>query len=71
MQELGYAKGYEYPHDYDDAMVGQVYLPKLLEKQIYYRPSERGREKMIGPRLQEIRARRAKLRRQATAKKNN
>lgn len=62
MKELGYAKGYEYPHDYQDAMVGQEYMPGPLEKKVYYRPTDRGREKLIGPRLQEMRIRRAKLR---------
>jgi putative ATPase len=64
MQELGYGAGYEYPHDYDQAIVGQVYLPPPLEEQIYYRPSNRGREKTISQMLAETRRKRASLRRQ-------
>ncbi len=61
MRELGYAQGYQYPHNFADAMVGEQYLPEPLIKKVYYRPSDRGREKLIGEKLKEIRRRRAKL----------
>jgi putative ATPase len=61
MQELGYARGYEYPHNYQDAMVGQEYFPKELEERVYYQPGQRGREKLLAQRLQEIRSKRKKL----------
>jgi putative ATPase len=61
MQDLGYGRGYEYPHDYPDAMVGQIYFPRELENQVYYRPTERGREKMLAQHLREIRRKRREL----------
>ena len=68
MQNLGYGADYQYPHDYSQAMVGQAYLPQLLENTIYYKPTDRGREKLISERLAEIRRRRKSLR-QAEGKK--
>lgn len=35
MKELGYAKGYRYPHDYPDARVDQDYRPKKLQGKKY------------------------------------
>jgi putative ATPase len=61
MQELGYAHGYQYPHDYQGAMVGQEYLPPELANRVYYHPTDRGREKLLAQRLQEIRRRRKAL----------
>ncbi|MCK4739188.1 MAG: replication-associated recombination protein A [Deltaproteobacteria bacterium] len=36
MSELGYSKGYKYPHDYKDAEVSQEYLPPELKGKKYY-----------------------------------
>ncbi len=47
MKELGYGKGYKYPHNYRDAAVEQDYLPEKLKGKAYYKPSERGYEKEI------------------------
>ncbi|MFZ5587505.1 MAG: replication-associated recombination protein A [Thermodesulfobacteriota bacterium] len=65
MKSLGYARGYEYPHDYQDAVVGQEYLPDRLRGRRYYRPSERGREKQIGQIMRELAQAKARLRRAA------
>jgi putative ATPase len=58
MKGLGYGAGYLYPHDYDDAVVEQDYLPEALAGRRYYEPTERGREREIGERLRTWRARR-------------
>jgi putative ATPase len=58
MKGLGYGAGYLYPHDYDDAVVEQDYMPEALAGRRYYEPTERGREREIGERLRAWRARR-------------
>jgi len=55
MKELGYGKDYRYAHDYDDAYVPQDYLPDKLGGQVYYRPTDRGYEKIIRERLEKWR----------------
>jgi putative ATPase len=55
MKDLGYGKGYKYAHDFPDAYVPQAYLPEALRGQIFYRPTERGYEKMIKERLEKWR----------------
>lgn len=47
MEELGYSKGYLYPHDYESALVEQTYLPEELRGKRYYRPTDRGHEKKL------------------------
>ena len=44
MKEIGYGKDYLYPHDYEDALVRQDYLPEQLLGTRYYEPKERGYE---------------------------
>jgi putative ATPase len=51
MRELGYGEGYQYAHDYEDAVVAQEHLPEELRGKRFYNPTERGYEKMIGERL--------------------
>jgi putative ATPase len=51
MEELGYGKGYKYPHDYPDHFVKEEYLPENLRGRTYYHPSEQGFEKEIKKRL--------------------
>ncbi len=48
MENLGYGKGYRYPHDHPDALVEQDYLPVELGRKKYYQPTGRGLEKRIG-----------------------
>lgn len=52
MEELGYGKGYQYPHDYPEHFVGEEYLPENLKGRIYYQPTEQGFEKVIKDRLE-------------------
>ncbi|HXJ35055.1 MAG TPA: replication-associated recombination protein A [Candidatus Eisenbacteria bacterium] len=56
MKNLGYGRGYAYPHDHPDAVVEQQYLPDALVKQRYYEPTDRGFERVIAERLREWRA---------------
>jgi putative ATPase len=51
MKELGYHKGYRYAHDFEKGYADQDYLPAPLRGRRYYRPTERGYEKMIRERM--------------------
>lgn len=55
MKSMGYGKGYRYPHDYPGGWVSETYLPEALEGRVYYEPVDRGLERQIGKRLDEIR----------------
>jgi putative ATPase len=52
MKEIGYGRGYKYAHDFPEGFVKQQHLPTLLEKRVYYQPSERGYEKEIKKRME-------------------
>ena len=41
MQELGYGRGYEYDHDAPERFSGQSYFPDGMERQTFYRPTEK------------------------------
>ncbi len=47
MKGLGYGKGYQYAHDYPDAVVDQQHLPDELRGKRFYSPTDRGYEKTI------------------------
>ena len=69
MRELGYGRGYEYPHDAPDALVAADYLPEELSGEVFYRPTDRGHEKTIRDRLMRwraIRSAKTKKRQQGT-----
>lgn len=51
-KELGYGKGYQYPHDFENAWVEQSYLPEAVQNQVFYEPSSRGFEKSLKEYLQ-------------------
>ena len=61
MKDLGYGRDYEYPHDFEDAVVPQTYLPPTLQGRRYYQPSQRGREKFLRERLEKLRQAKARL----------
>ncbi len=44
MKDLGYKKGYNYAHDYEDHFVEDDFLPAEIKDRIYYEPTEKGRE---------------------------
>ncbi len=51
MENLGYGKGYKYAHNYKGAYVPQDYLPEKIQSHEFYKPSDRGYEKIIKQRL--------------------
>ncbi len=51
MGEQGYGKGYAYDHDTDEGFSGQNYFPDGMERQVFYRPVERGFEREVKKRL--------------------
>ena len=53
MRELGYSKGYRYPHDYPQGQVKQEYLPSKMRGKTFYHPNERGFEREIRRRMRE------------------
>jgi putative ATPase len=59
-REFGTGAGYLYPHEFEGADVAQQYLPDRLAGRRYYQPSDEGYERMLGDRLREREAARAK-----------
>jgi putative ATPase len=59
MKSHGIGVGYRFPHDYEGADVDQQYLPDLLADRRYYVPTGEGMERLIGERLDRLRAARA------------
>lgn len=51
MKELNYGKDYQYAHDHENNFADQQHLPDQLKNNIYYTPTENGREKQIKERL--------------------
>jgi putative ATPase len=58
MKEWGYGSGYQHAHQFDDAINTMECLPESLRGEVFYRPTDRGLERRIAERLEEIRARR-------------
>jgi putative ATPase len=52
MKDLGYGEGYAYDHNEADGFSGQDYFPDDMDRQVYYRPVERGFEREIIKRLE-------------------
>ncbi len=55
MKEWGYGHGYQHAHEFDDAITLMECLPPALAGTRFYAPTNRGLEKRIGERLEEIR----------------
>lgn len=51
MKDIGYGKGYKYPHDYDGARVKEDYLPDEISGRSFYAAKEIGFEREIKKRL--------------------
>jgi putative ATPase len=60
MKQLGYGKGYRYPHEDQEGIVPQDYLPEKLKDRSYYQPKEIGEEKVIAERLEKIKRKKGK-----------
>ncbi|WP_245994630.1 replication-associated recombination protein A [Desulfosoma caldarium] len=44
LKELGYGKGYRYPHDDPQGWVPEVYMPETVKGSVFFEPSVRGWE---------------------------
>jgi len=54
MKNVGYGKGYEYAHDYEERVTGMQCLPDNLLGRVYYKPSDQGFEVRLRARMEEI-----------------
>jgi len=55
MKQWGYGAGYQHAHKFEDAITGMECLPPSLAGRQYYHPTDRGVEKRIAERLEEVR----------------
>jgi putative ATPase len=55
MKDIGYGRGYRYAHDFEGGIVAQQNLPANLAGRRYYEPTDRGFERDLSQRLEEIR----------------
>jgi putative ATPase len=55
MKQFGYGEGYQHAHKFEDALPDMECLPPSLKGRQYYFPTDRGVEKRIAERLEEIR----------------
>lgn len=62
MKELGYSKDYIYPHNHENAVVYQSYMPLELKTRKYYQPTGRGFEKELKERLEKLKELKEKFR---------
>ena len=53
MKDIGYGKGYQYPHDASHAIVAQTFLPEALSGRVFYHPTAFGYEQRIKERLEQ------------------
>ena len=58
MKSWGYGEGYQHAHQFEDAVNEMECLPESLAGRRWYFPTQRGIEKRIRERLDELRARR-------------
>lgn len=57
LKDLGYSKGYRYPHDEPDGYAaGENYFPEGMKREAWYQPVERGLEIKISEKLARLRA---------------
>jgi putative ATPase len=55
-KRLQHGRGYRYPHDFPGGVVDQQYPPDDIAGRDYYRPSDRGAERVAAERLATLRA---------------
>jgi putative ATPase len=58
MKQWGYGQGYKHAHQFEDAVSDMTCLPDSLRDRRYYFPTDRGIEKRITERLEELRRKR-------------
>jgi putative ATPase len=54
MKALDYGKGYQYAHDEEGKVADMDCLPDSLKGRSYYQPTQEGREKLLGQRMEQI-----------------
>jgi putative ATPase len=54
-RRLGHGQGYRYAHDDPLGVVAQQYAPDGIDGRDYYRPTDHGFERELGPRLARLR----------------
>jgi len=54
MKHVGYGRGYEYAHDYEDKVTGMSCLPDSLAGRTFYNPTDQGFEQRLRQRMEEI-----------------
>jgi putative ATPase len=59
MEDLGYGRGYQYAHDFDDQTTSMECLPDSLAGRRFYEPKDIGLEREIKERLEKMRAARS------------
>ena len=47
MKDQGYGQDYQYDHDFEDGIAGQLHLPEELKERRYYHPTKRGYEQQV------------------------
>jgi putative ATPase len=60
MKDWGYGTGYQHAHDFEDAVNEMDCLPESLAGRRWYYPTDRGIEKRIKERIEELRTKRGK-----------
>ena len=60
MKDLGYGRGYQYAHDFEDQTAAMECLPEALAGRRFYEPKDVGVEKAMRERLEKMRNRRVK-----------
>ncbi len=55
MKGVGYGRGHQYAHDYDEKVTDMTCLPESLRGRVYYRPTDQGFEQRLRQHLEEIR----------------
>ena len=55
MKNIGYGKGYQYAHDFDEKVTDMSCLPDNLAGRTYYKPTDQGFEQRLRQRLEDIR----------------
>ena len=60
MKDSGYGEGYRHAHQFEDAVTDMECLPDSLRGRCYYSPTDRGFEKRIAEKLEELRKRKGR-----------